>query len=101
KGSVAIFPNLARTIREQFIPRSRRKYQPGWRIRAGPVDWVTGACMLINNRTIAAVGRMDEDFFIHHDEGAFGHTSSRQGWRVEYDASVSVVHRHPLQIRAI
>ena len=49
QGSVGIFPNLARTIREQFIPRSRRKYQPGWRIRSGPVDWVTGACMLVNS----------------------------------------------------
>ena len=27
---------------------SRRKYQPAWRIRAGRVDWVTGACMLVN-----------------------------------------------------
>src|SRR5207244_6511298 len=25
----------------------------------------------------------------------------RRGWRVEYDPSVSVVHRHPLQNRAI
>jgi GT2 family glycosyltransferase len=101
QGSVGAFPSLARSIWEQFLPRSRRKYQPGWRIRPGPVDWVTGACMLVNTRTMAALGGMDEDFFLYHEEVAFCLAANRQGWRVEYDASVSVVHRHPLQIRAI
>ena len=35
QGSVGAFPTLARSIWEQFLPRSRRKYQPGWRIRPG------------------------------------------------------------------
>ena len=70
QGSVGAFPSLARSIREQFIPRSRRKYQPAWRIRPGRVDWVTGACMLINASLIAEVGGMDEDFFLYHEEVA-------------------------------
>ena len=41
---------------EQLIPRSRRKYQAGWRIRPGPVDWVTGACMLVNTATARRAG---------------------------------------------
>jgi N-acetylglucosaminyl-diphospho-decaprenol L-rhamnosyltransferase len=101
QGSVGVFPSLARSIWEQFLPRSRRKYQPGWRIRPGPVDWVTGACMLVNTQTIAVLGGMDEDFFLYHEEVAFSLAAHRQGWRVEYDPSVSVVHRHPLQNRAI
>jgi GT2 family glycosyltransferase len=101
QGSVGVFPTLARTIREQFIPRSRRKYQAGWRIRSGPVDWVTGACMLVNSNLIAALGGMDEDFFLYHEEVAFSRAARRLHWSVEYDASVTVVHRHPLQNRAI
>ena len=101
QGSVGVFPTLARTIREQFIPRSRRKYQAGWRIRSGPVDWVTGACMLVNSAMIAALGGMDEDFFLYYEEVAFSRAAQRLGWTVEYDASVTVVHRHPLQNRAI
>jgi N-acetylglucosaminyl-diphospho-decaprenol L-rhamnosyltransferase len=101
QGSVGVYPSLARTIWEQFIPRERRKYQAGWRIRSGQVDWVTGACMLVNSRMIAGLGGMDEDFFLYYEEVAFSHSARRQGWRVEYDASVSVVHRHPLQNRAI
>jgi N-acetylglucosaminyl-diphospho-decaprenol L-rhamnosyltransferase len=101
QGSVGAFPTLARTVWEQFIPRSRRKYQAGWRIRCGPVDWVTGACMLVNSEMIAALGGMDEDFFLYYEEVAFSRAARRLGWRVEYDASVSVIHRHPLQNRAI
>jgi N-acetylglucosaminyl-diphospho-decaprenol L-rhamnosyltransferase len=101
QGSVGAFPTLARSIWEQFLPRSRRKYQPGWRIRAGAVDWVTGACMLVNASMIAELGGMDEDFFLYHEEVAFSQVARRRGWRVEYDPSVSVVHRHPLQNRAI
>jgi N-acetylglucosaminyl-diphospho-decaprenol L-rhamnosyltransferase len=101
QGSVGVFPTLARTIREQFIPRSRRKYQAGWRIRSGPVDWVTGACMLVNSELIAALGGMDEDFFLYHEEVAFSRAARQLHWSVVYDASVTVVHRHPLQNRAI
>jgi N-acetylglucosaminyl-diphospho-decaprenol L-rhamnosyltransferase len=101
QGSVGRFPSLARSIREQFIPRSRRKYQPGWRSRAGRVDWVTGACMLVKTAAIADVSGMDEDFFLYHEEVAFCRVARRRGWQVEFDPGVSVVHRDPLQNRAI
>jgi N-acetylglucosaminyl-diphospho-decaprenol L-rhamnosyltransferase len=101
QGSVGVFPTLGRSIREQFIPRSRRKYQPAWRVRAGRVDWVTGACMLVNSALMEEAGGMDEDFFLYHEEVAFSRVAQRRGWRVEFDPSVSVVHRHPLQNRAI
>ena len=101
QGSVGVFPSLFRTIREQFIPRSRRKYQAGWRIRRGPVDWVTGACMLVNGRMIAELGGMDEDFFLYYEEVAFSRSAQDRGWRVEFDPAVEVIHRHPLQNRRV
>jgi len=101
QGSVGVFPTLARTIREQFIPRSRRKYQAVWRVRSGQVDWVTGACMLVNKSLMAQLDGMDEDFFLYYEEVAFSRAARRLGWPVKYDASVAVVHRHPLQNRAI
>ena len=79
QGSVGVFPTLARSIWEQFLPRSRRKYQPGWRIRAGAVDWVTGACMLVNAPMIAELGGMDEDFFLYHEEVAFSRVGPAAG----------------------
>lgn len=101
QGSVGWFPSLARSIREQFIPRTRRKYQPDRRIRPGVVDWVTGACMLVNARLIAEVGGMDEDFFLYYEEVAFCRVASQRGWRVEFDPTLRFVHRHPLQNRPI
>jgi N-acetylglucosaminyl-diphospho-decaprenol L-rhamnosyltransferase len=101
QGSVGVYPSLARTIREQFIPRPRRKYQAGWRIRSGPVDWVTGACMLVNSAMTARLNGMDADFFLYYEEVAFSRSARKLGWRVEYDPSVTVIHRHPLQNRAI
>jgi N-acetylglucosaminyl-diphospho-decaprenol L-rhamnosyltransferase len=99
--SVGVFPTLFRTIWEQLIPRSRRKYQPDWRIRAGPVSWVTGACVLLNPRMMDDVGGMDEDFFLYYEEVALCHTACDRGWRVEYDPGLTVIHLRPLQNRAI
>jgi GT2 family glycosyltransferase len=101
QGSVGAFPSLFRSIREQFIPRMRRKYQPVWRIRAGSVDWVTGACMLVNCRMMAELGGMDEDFFLYHEEVALCRSALDRGWSIRFDPSVHVIHRHPLQNRAI
>ncbi len=99
--SVGSFPTLLRTVWEQLIPRSRRKYQPDWRVRPGPVPWVTGACVLLNPRMLEDVGGMDEDFFLYYEEVALCRSAWDQGWRVEYDPAVSVVHLRPLQNRAI
>ncbi len=101
QGSVGVFPSLTRSIREAFIPRSRRKYRSTRSVRPGRVDWVTGACMLIHSRLMADLGGMDEDFFLYHEEVAFSREAHRRGWRVEFDPGLLVVHRHPLQNRAI
>lgn len=99
--SVGAFPSLLRTVWEQLIPRSRRKYQPDWRIRTGPVDWVTGACLLLDTQRLERIGGMDEDFFLYHEEVDLCRTARNHGWIVKYDEDVAVVHLHPLQNRAI
>lgn len=99
--SVGAFPTLSRTAWEQFIPRSRRKYQPDWRTRPGPVDWVTGACMMVSAAMLAEVGGMDEEFFLYYEEVALCRSARSAGWRVEYDPSVEVVHLRPLQNRPV
>jgi N-acetylglucosaminyl-diphospho-decaprenol L-rhamnosyltransferase len=99
--SVGEFPSLLRTVWEQLIPRSRRKYQPDWRIRPGPVPWVTGACVLLNPRMMDDLAGMDEDFFLYYEEVALCRSARDRGWEVEYDPSLAVVHLRPLQNRAI
>jgi GT2 family glycosyltransferase len=99
--SVGTFPNLARVVWEQLIPRYRRKYQAVWRTKAGPVAWVTGACMLVNRAMLEQVGGLDEEFFLYYEEVALCRAARRLGWRTEYDPSVEVVHSSPLQNRPV
>jgi N-acetylglucosaminyl-diphospho-decaprenol L-rhamnosyltransferase len=101
QGSVGAFPTLARALWEQLLPRSRRKYQSGWRIHPGPVDWVTGACMLVSSSMMEQLHGMNEDFFLYYEEVALCRSAQNRGWKVLYDSSVEVIHRHPLQNRAI
>ena len=99
--SVGSFPGLVRTAWEQCLPRHRRKYQPEWRLRPGPVDWVTGACLLVRSAVLEELGGMDEEFFLYHEEVALCRSALARGWATVYDPGVSVVHLRPLQNRAI
>lgn len=99
--SVGTFPNLSRAVWEQLIPRSRRKYQAVWRTKPGPVAWVTGACVLVNAAMLDALGGLDEEFFLYYEEVALCRAALGNGWRVEYDPTVEVVHLSPLQNRPV
>lgn len=99
--SVGRFPSLSLTLREQVIPRSRRKYQPDHRVRPGPVPWVTGACVLLHPAMLEEVGGMDEDFFLYYEEVDLCRSAANRGWRVEFDPSIHVDHLRPLQNRPI
>jgi N-acetylglucosaminyl-diphospho-decaprenol L-rhamnosyltransferase len=99
--SVGADPDLWRSLREPFIPRSRRKYQAGWRTRPGAVPWVTGACALVDAALLRALGGMDEDFFLYYEEVALCRSARARGRRVEYDPAVEVVHLRPLQNRPV
>ena len=99
--SVGIEPSLIQSLRGQFIPRARRKYQSASRAVAGCVSWVTGACVLIDAAALRAGNGMDEDFFLYYEEVALCRTVRRLGRSVEFDPAVSVTHLRPLQNRAV
>jgi GT2 family glycosyltransferase len=99
QGSVGAPPSLARCLWEPLIPRPRRKYQPAWRTRPGPVPWVTGACALVRAEVLERLGGMDDEFFLYYEEVALCRSVRRLGGSVEYDPGVEVVHLRPLQGR--
>lgn len=57
-----------------------------------PVDYVTGACMLVRREVVEQVGEFDERFFLYFEEKDFCLRASRQGWQVYFDPSAEVVH---------
>jgi GT2 family glycosyltransferase len=57
--------------------------------------------MLLDTKMLEAVGGMDEEFFLYHEEVALCRSARTRGWRVEFDPSIAVVHLRPLQNRPI
>jgi GT2 family glycosyltransferase len=57
-----------------------------------PTDWVAGACMIIRGAVFAAIGLMDEGYFMYFEEVDFCQRASRAGWPCWYVPSARVVH---------
>jgi len=60
--------------------------------RSGPVDWATGAAMLVSSACWEAVGAWDERFFLYSEETDFAIRARRAGFDVWYEAMASVGH---------
>ncbi len=84
------------TLLEQWLPNNRwaRAYRfaeaPADVIQ--PVDWVTGACMLVRRKAVERVGLMDEDLFMYSEELDWCRRLADDGWRVIYYPCAVVVH---------
>jgi GT2 family glycosyltransferase len=58
----------------------------------GPTDWVAGACMIIRTTVFAAIGLLDEGYFLYFEEVDFCHRARRAGWPCWYVPAARVVH---------
>ncbi len=94
------FPNLAVAAGHAFVglvrPDNRftRDYRRldadhGW---SGPVDWVSGTCMLVRRTAFDAVGGFDEAYFMYVEDVDLCWRLWRAGWRVGYEPSARVTH---------
>ena len=55
-------------------------------------DWVMGACMLLRQETLAAIGGFDERFFLSSEEVDLCRRAREAGWLVQYTPEVTVIH---------
>jgi N-acetylglucosaminyl-diphospho-decaprenol L-rhamnosyltransferase len=62
------------------------------RSRPVPVDWVSGACMLLRREAYEAAGRFDAGYFMYFEEMDFCLRLARAGWQVVYDPGAEVTH---------
>ena len=74
-------------------PWSRRYLLLDWD-HASPrrVDWVSGAAMLVRRAAIAAVGAMDEAFFMFNEDVDWCRRMNLAGWSVDYVPDAVVMH---------
>jgi len=76
-------------------PCDRRKYLAERRHRAGPVDWVTGACFLVRSRAFAEVGGFDPGFFLYYEDVDLARRLAAAGHRRVLEPELRVVHVRP------
>ncbi len=94
--STGKFPSIWSTITDMFKPRHKRKYDLNGYDESHEVDWVTGACMVIDRRLIHHAGLMDERYFMYYEEVDYCLKAKSMGWKVFYLSSVSIIHKNPL-----
>lgn len=51
---------------------------------ASPVDWVSGACMVIRNEALRKTGRLDERFYIYWEDADLCRRFTNDSWKVVY-----------------
>jgi GT2 family glycosyltransferase len=56
------------------------------------VDWLSGACLLVRREAIAAVGPMDEGFFMFNEDVDWCRRMKNGGWTVTYAPEARAVH---------
>lgn len=58
----------------------------------GPVDWVTGASVLLRTEALKDAGLFDTGFFLYFEEVELMHRMARHGWRAYHCPLSRVVH---------
>jgi N-acetylglucosaminyl-diphospho-decaprenol L-rhamnosyltransferase len=74
-------------------PWTRRYLMLDWdHASPRPVDWVSGAAMLVRREAVAAVGGMDEAFFMFNEDVDWCRRMNLAGWGVDYVPAARVTH---------
>jgi len=86
RGS-GLHPLLPAAARERTLAREQRDHQ-----RAGPADWLTGACLLVRGDVLRDVGGFDPRIFLYGEELDWCWRVREAGWDIRLEPSVTVVH---------
>lgn len=97
EGSFGQFPTLARVLAlhlNRFAHRmSRGIVKPRGLVSSTmPVDWATGACMLVRRSAIEKAGPMDEGFFLYYEDVEWCHRMHDNGFTVLVEPGGTCVH---------
>ena len=70
-----------------------RRYRFEGRSEApGPVDWLSGACLLVRRTAFDEVGGFDPLFFMYFEEADLARRLAGRGWETWYEPAAVVLH---------
>jgi hypothetical protein len=79
-----------------FLPAARRNVVVEDAVASGrasvPVDWVSGACMLVRRDAFDAVGGFDERYFLYWEDADLCRRLRAHGYHVRYVPGATAVH---------
>jgi GT2 family glycosyltransferase len=90
------FPSLWTEL--PILNRLQAKYSPSPSCAselpggALPVDWLSGACLLIRRKTLEEVGLLDEDYWLYTEEADWCFRARQAGWEMALLPQAQVVH---------
>ncbi len=58
-----------------------------------PVDWVSGACMVVRREALDSVGPLDERFFMYFEDADLCRRMREAGYSIHYLPHIEVVHQ--------
>jgi GT2 family glycosyltransferase len=86
-------PTLPYLLRRSALRVMTGRYLHDWATeRTQPVDWVSGACLLVRRTAIEQVGLLDEDFFMYFEDNDWCLRLRRAGWKNYYHPAQAIVH---------
>ena len=96
-NSFGRFPTVTTAVELRLVRlanrlRGNRWQSPRLPAHTKPVDWVTGASMLVRRSAIRDVGEMDEGFFLYYEDIEWCHRMRDRGWDVLLAPDACVVH---------
>lgn len=89
-----MFSELALYLRMGIVDRllHRRLTKVPFSDEAHPIDWVSGASMIMRERVVREIGLMDEAYFLYYEETDFSLRAQKMGWECWHVPSSHIVH---------
>jgi N-acetylglucosaminyl-diphospho-decaprenol L-rhamnosyltransferase len=83
---------LWRTLRRFVTSQKEGIHEAGNIGNSQPVDWVSGACMLVQREAINQAGPLDERYFMYIEDMDWCRTFWKSGWEVWYQPRWRIEH---------
>ncbi len=83
-------------VHGRYLARARNPASPPFE-----VGWVIGSCLMIKREVLAAIGPLDEGYFLYAEEADVCRRAREAGWKVWFLPGVQVVHGGGVSTREV